>query len=58
MADTLFGKLWRNHPALQTRPLNEPCATDGKPNFENQLWCAVIFGVLATKATILIFGMV
>ena len=43
MADTLFDRLWRSHPALQTPPVITPCMTGGVSNHDNQ--CVIRLGL-------------
>jgi len=40
-----FKRLWNNHPTIMGN--NNPCATNGKPNFSSQ--CAIRMGVALAK---------
>lgn len=48
MTEKLFDQFWRNHPALQSPPVIEPCTTNGKSNHDNQ--CAIRLGVSMTAS--------
>jgi hypothetical protein len=50
MAESLFDQLWRNHPALQSPPVIEPCSTNGQSNHTNQ--CVIRLGVSFTTSGI------
>ena len=48
MPGTLFDQFWNNHPALQSTPVIEPCATRGASNHANQ--CVIRLGVSMTAS--------
>ncbi len=50
MAETLFDRLWSNHPAMQNPVVIEPCTTKGVSNYDNQ--CAIRFGVCLANSGI------
>jgi hypothetical protein len=50
MAEALFDTLWRNHPALQSPPVTDPCSTGGRSNFTNQ--CVIRLGMALTRSGI------
>ncbi|MEE2732961.1 MAG: type VI secretion system amidase effector protein Tae4 [Pseudomonadota bacterium] len=47
-----FGTLWANHPA--NKGMDEPCATNGNGNFENQ--CAIRMGVALANSGVSLAG--
>ena len=46
MSETRFDRFWRNHPALQSPAVIEPCMTKGTSNHANQ--CLIRLGVSMT----------
>jgi hypothetical protein len=50
MSDTLFDKLWSNHPANEDPPLIEPCSTNGRSNHGNQ--CVIRLGLSFVRSGI------
>ena len=48
MVGTLFDQFWSNHPALQSTPAIEPCATKGVSNHSNQ--CVIRLGISMTAS--------
>jgi len=50
VADTIFDKMWRNHPALQATPLIQPCTKNGVSNYDDQ--CVIRLGIAMTGAGI------
>lgn len=50
MSETLFNQFWRNHPALQSPAVIEPCSTNGTSNHANQ--CVIRLGISMTQSGI------
>jgi hypothetical protein len=50
MAEKMFDRFWSNHPSNQTPPNNDPCSTDGAPNFPNE--CCIRFGTMLVASGI------
>jgi hypothetical protein len=50
MADTLFDRLWNNHPSTQVSPDHQPCKTNGVSNHDNQ--CVIRLGIAMTATGI------